>query len=273
MFAAVETNESLPLRSPVSLVDLMIILASELVDIWPKLASLQLSHTLGETPPYEEIHGALGHVMRFCNSLGWKDLSRQSVRIVARFAANEPPAILNALIDDLRQGFESKIHDVRVLVVEDRNSEILANATGFLCGTSLHPDLVVSEEEFNLAGRALALEMSTASVSHAMRSAEASLHVLCRVLGIVFPGGIELQDWKVLEEKIQSEIKTQEQKPRSPEKTEQLKTLAGLMLPAQGFRLAWRNHVAHGREKYSESEALGVLRHVAEFLKTLSEAL
>jgi hypothetical protein len=257
----------------VSIADLMITVAHELVDIWPKLASLQMSYSAGEVPDYEEIHDALGQVMRFCNSLGWKDLSRQSVRLVERFAANERVEVLQALIADLREGFESKIRDVRILVVEDKYSGLLANATVSLCGKSLHPDLAVSEEEFNTAGKALALEMSTACVSHAMRSAEASLHVLCHVLRIVFPGSIELQDWKTLEEKIQSEIKSQEQQPRSQRKAEQLKTLAGLMLPAQGFRLAWRNHVAHAREGYNESAALGILRHVADFLRTLSAAI
>ena len=124
-----------------------------------------------------------------------------------------------------------------------------------------------------LAGKALSVGLSTAAVSHAMRSVEASLYALCAHLGIVFSGGVNLQDWLVLAEKIKCEIARIEKQPRSQQKADSLQRLSGLMLPADAFRLAWRNHVAHAREKYEGEEARKVLNHVAEYLKRLSDAL
>jgi hypothetical protein len=106
-----------------------------------------------------------------------------------------------------------------------------------------------------------------------MRSVESSLHVFSKALGITFPGSVELQDWKVLTEKLKSEIDKWETKTRSSHKAEKLKSLAELLIPADGFRLAWRNHVAHAREKYEEEEARTIMRHVGSFLKHLSEGL
>ena len=106
-----------------------------------------------------------------------------------------------------------------------------------------------------------------------MRSVEASLHALATTLGVSFPSGVQLQDWINLTEKIDKEIGVLEKQARSPQKTEQLKRFSKLLLPANCFRLAWRNHVAHAREKYEAEEARKVLLHVGDFLKELSQAL
>jgi hypothetical protein len=106
-----------------------------------------------------------------------------------------------------------------------------------------------------------------------MRSVEASLHVLASRLGLAFPSSVKLQDWVNLTEKIKSEVSALEKKPRSDAKTNGLRTLSELVLSADSFRLVWRNHVAHAREKYEEPEARKALGHVGEYLKKLSAML
>jgi hypothetical protein len=255
-----------------SLWDMVIVLAAEFGKIWPSLNELQMGFEMGgeDAPDNNEIHETLGHLYRFANSIGWRDLAKQTDRLMKRCAAGERGAPMEALARDLQQAFEEKTHDIKLVLVPEEDSILLEDATTHLCGTSLVSELAISEEELNLSGRSLALGLSTASVSHAMRSVEASLYVVARTLGITFPGGVELQDWLPLTEKIQKEIDAWESRSRSPEKSEQLKLFAKLVLPADAFRLAWRNHVAHAREKYEADEAKRVLRNVADFLKSLS---
>lgn len=76
-----------------------------------------------------------------------------------------------------------------------------------------------------------------------------------------------------LTQKIKSELEEWERRPRTPQKSEQLKKLGELLLPADGFRVVWRNHVAHAREKYEDAEARKALRTVADYLRALSDAL
>jgi hypothetical protein len=258
----------------VSLWEMITLLAEDLVAIWPSLTELQYGFGLGgeDAPDSNEVHRTLGLLKRFCAAVGWKELGRQTDRLFAKFAQNARGNAMEALAMDLRDAFSQKVRDVYLVVVEEKDSDLLKDAASCLCG-SLHTDMAISEEEFNFAGRALAVGLGTACVSHAMRSVESSLHVLCKVLGVTFPGTVELQDWKNLTDKIRSQISVLEQQPRSPQKTGQLKQLSELMIPADGFRLAWRNHVAHAREKYGEDEARTILGHVAEFLKRLSAAL
>jgi hypothetical protein len=259
----------------VSLRNMLTLLAVELVAIWPSLQELHLGFEPGvkNPPDKEELDSTLGKLIRFSESVGWKDLANQATRLRRRAEAGESGEPMVALARDLQEAFTDKSCDIHLVVIGETETELYKNATAHLCGAELHGDLSISAEELNLAGKALACGLSTASVSHAMRSIEASLHVSARVLGISFPGGIELQDWANLTEKIAAEISKQEKVPRSTQKAQQLKKLSELALPADCFRLVWRNHVAHAREKYEEPEARKALTHVAGYLKKLSDAL
>ena len=72
-------------------------------------------------------------------------------------------------------------------MLSDSESSLCSNATEHICKCQLHPDLSVCEEELNLAGRALAVGLSTAAIVHAMRSVEAGLPVICVILKISLP--------------------------------------------------------------------------------------
>lgn len=259
----------------VSLWTMIWTVAAKLVSIWPRLQELawgfDMSGEHAVTP--EEARGTLGLVIELCGDVGWLDLAMQATRLLHRAEEGQRGEPMMILAEDLRHAFENKLGNTYIVIVEQRDTELWKDTAKHLCG-SLHPNLSISEAELNLAGKALSTGLGTASVLHAMRSVEASLHVICRVLGITFPGTVELTDWLNLTEKIKRVIDAlQQQQTRSPQKTEQLKRLSELMIPADGFRLAWRNHAAHAREKYETEEARAVLGHVAGFLKKLSAAI
>jgi len=255
--------------------DMVEIIAEEMVAIWPGLQNLALGfHMNGEesTTP-EEARETLGAIIRFCRRLGWIDLANQSGRLLARSEDAERGEPMYVLAQDLTSAFEEKFRNLHVAIIEDRDRELYRDASQHLCGGSLAASMAVSEEELNLAGRSLALGLSTAAVAHAMRAVEASLHVLARDLGISFPAPVELQNWAVLTDKIDAVIRQWNQAPRSQQKSEQQQKLSEVMLEANGFRLAWRNHVHHAREKYEAPEARVVLEHTGRYLRKLSDTI
>jgi hypothetical protein len=261
----------------VSLRDLVFtLLGSDLAGLWQQLFGLGIGFDLcgdPEAATVPETRYALGKALALCRRAQWTDLSSQASRILARAEQGEHGQTMSTLVEDFRAGLDERLRSLQLLAIEDGDSAIFTNAAEHLCGGKLHGDLAISEEELNLGGKALSVGLSTAAVAHAMRSVEAGLHAFCRALGITFPGTVELQDWANLTEKIKSEIDKLNQQQRGPQKADQLKRMGELLLPADGFRLAWRNHVAHAREKYETHEARLVLRHVAEFLARLSATL
>ena len=72
-----------------------------------------------------------------------------------------------ALKHDLQSKFSSKCESVKILIIEESEAAMFNDATSHFCRGPLHADLAVSSEESDLAGRALAVGLSTASVSHA----------------------------------------------------------------------------------------------------------
>lgn len=260
----------------VSLWDMITIFASEVAEVWPNLMSLSLGFfgTEKENPATpEESRETLDQVISLCGRLAWADLEGQAKRLLSRANAGQSGEPMAALAQDLRDGFHDKLMETRIVVIDQRDHGLFSDAVRHLGLNNIVDKLASSAEELNLAGRALAVGLSTASVSHAMRAVEASLHVLAHDLKLSFPAPIELQQWVNLTEKIKSEIERLEQEMKSQDKTLRLQRLSELMLHADCFRLAWRNHVAHAREKYEADEARAVLEHVSNYLRRLSEAI
>lgn len=251
------------------------IIAAEIIARWPNLYDLHAGYSIGgkETPSEEEATGELQFLENLCGRIGWNDLRDQIKRVRRRLQAGEQDAAMQTRFEEIREAFEEKTASLHAVIIEEKDARSFADPVLEFCKTKLHPDLSISEEEFTLAGRALALGLSTAAVSHAMRSVEASLHILASQLGIVFPAPIQLQDWKVLTDKIKSVIDGLEKQSRSRQKSERLKILSELLLPMDAFRTVWRNHVVHAREKYEYDEARKAITHVGSYLGTLSRTI
>jgi HEPN domain-containing protein len=260
----------------VSLWDMAEVFASRIANISTKLLDLQIGFPMRDdfSVTQSEITETIELLTEFCADAQWPDLANQARRLLGHYAAElhrEHPEAMSALAGDLHSAFTEKARRVKLVIIAEQDTGCYLNAVMKFCGTdALHPDLAISEEELNLAGRAYAVGLTTASVMHAMRAVEASLHALCKRLSVTYPGGVEQQDWKVLVEKIVAETKKVDLQKRSAEKAEALERLARLMLAADGFKNAWRNHVAHARQKYESTEADKVLRYVGDFFRDLS---
>jgi hypothetical protein len=121
--------------------------------------------------------------------------------------------------------------------------------------------------------RCLSVDEWTGSVFHMMRVLEIGLRRFAEGLGVQMESGIELENWKSIIDQIEKAIRSQEQQPKSPEKSAQLQFYSEAASNLRYFKDAWRNHVSHSRAKYDELEATTVWRHVRSFMQRLAEGL
>ena len=150
-----------------------------------------------DAPTKEEVRVRVAKLIKICDEIGWDDLSRQARKFIDRSLNGTLNATMDALSEDLIEAFKYKLSCASTIVIEGGDLSIYSDPAKVFCGGPLNSLLSISEEEFALAGKAYAVGLSTASVMHAMRSVESSLQCLCQSLGVIFPGGIEQQDWKV----------------------------------------------------------------------------
>lgn len=124
-------------------------------------------------------------------------------------------------------------------------------------------------DDIKEAGTCYATGRYTASVFHSMRVLEHGLRALAKDVGLTF----DLQQWQEILNQINGKIKEIRNLPKSIEKSERLQFLSQAAEQFFYFKDAWRNHVAHGRDRYDGPQALSVLNHVKAFIVHLSEKL
>jgi hypothetical protein len=136
--------------------------------------------------------------------------------------------------------------------------------------TAWFPD---SSDDISAAGRCYAVDEWTAVVFHLMRVAEYGLRALAKELQIGLSDRVDLESWKVVIDQINKAIKNYEEtEPRSPEKSERLRTYSEAAVMLGHFKNAWRNHVSHARGKYDARDAVTVWNAVRAFMQGLAKA-
>jgi hypothetical protein len=121
------------------------------------------------------------------------------------------------------------------------------------------------------ACKCYALERYTACVYHAMGILQAGLYAMAHQLGVFLKYPIELADWQEVITAIEAKIEPLRQLPRShPQRDELLSFYSGCATHFRFLKDAWRNHVAHMREKYNRNAAHTILLQVRDFMEELS---
>jgi len=126
-----------------------------------------------------------------------------------------------------------------------------------------------SLKELERAGQCYALGQPTASVFHSMRALEPGLGALAKPFNV----SSAHENWQNVINDIEAKIRSLGNQPKSPQKIDDEKFFGNAISHLYFVKNAWRNHVAHTRESYSDDEALKVLRHSAEFIESLSAKL
>ncbi len=125
-------------------------------------------------------------------------------------------------------------------------------------------------KDISAAGRCLALDEWTACVFHLMRILEIGLHDLGRQVGLP-ESALELENWKVVIDLIEKQIRSLEQAPKSPTKSATLQFYSEAANSFRYFKDAWRNHVSHSRANYNEREAITIYNSVLALMQTLAK--
>ncbi|HEY4380930.1 MAG TPA: hypothetical protein VGN01_11330 [Acidobacteriaceae bacterium] len=110
----------------------------------------------------------------------------------------------------------------------------------------------------------------TASVYHLMAVAQVGLYALANDLKVAFKFPLELAEWQSIIEAIETKIEPMRHLPRSTAKDEDLAFYSGCAVQFRYFKDAWRNHIAHMREAYDESQSFTICLHVRDFMEKLS---
>jgi hypothetical protein len=132
-----------------------------------------------------------------------------------------------------------------------------------------------AQSDMRESSRCYALEQFSACVFHCMGVLQQGLYALARHKTVEFKFPIELANWNdvivKLEEKIGDELKELGKAPRSEERECRLTLLGQIAMQFRYFKDAWRNHVAHGRDRYDPHQAETILKHTIDFMVYLAD--
>ena len=169
--------------------------------------------------------------------------------------------------NELRERIEDELEGKTFFYISDHVS-LMSDRQPF--GNKVGAAFPSAQYDITEAGHCLALRRSTACVVHLMRALEVALASLATALGL----SLKTENWNRILNDIEDAIRSRTRATHGQQwkdKDEPFFTEA-----AAHFRLiknAWRNHVMHGRDKYTEQEAEDIYRSVRPFMQHLSERL
>jgi hypothetical protein len=175
-----------------------------------------------------------------------------------------------ALVDEVGFNIQEELKGNLFFVVPTSRKRWFDEDDLHLFGASVSIEFPDSTPEIAEAGRCFALARWTASVFHLMRALELALHKWARQLGVDQFNAIELENWKNILDAARKKIDAIEQTSKSATKDAELKYYGETRAHFLAVKDAWRNHVAHARERYDESRALSIMGHVREFMQLLA---
>jgi hypothetical protein len=151
-------------------------------------------------------------------------------------------------------------------IARERNS--------YVDGSWLHDSSIVAAfptaaKELERAGICYALGQPTATVFHSMRALEPVLVALAAPFGI----SAKFENWQNIINDIEAKVRALGQLPKSQQKVDDEKFFGEACSHLYFIKNAWRNHVAHARDSYSDDEGLKVLQHSKEFVESLCPRL
>jgi hypothetical protein len=144
------------------------------------------------------------------------------------------------------------------------------NNEPYAFGKTVSDSFPSSTFDANSAGICLATAQSTAAVFHLMRVLEIGLRAFAGRFGI--PS--DRKNWQNIIEEIEKAIRKMTDDPnRQADWKDQQEFYSGAATQFMFFKDAWRNYVAHGRDKCTQDEAERVFTSVRAFMQMLAARL
>lgn len=129
--------------------------------------------------------------------------------------------------------------------------------------------------EMREAGNCMAASLYTASVFHSMRVAEYGLRLLARRVSVRLTDKhmrrlpIEYADWNKVIDGIRTRIRKLRERPKGPTQERRLQFCSDAADHCEYMKDIWRNEASHSRRLYSQTEAVGALNRVRDFINLL----
>jgi hypothetical protein len=148
-----------------------------------------------------------------------------------------------------------------------------------LFGEEVHSKLPSARVDIKDAGNCLAASLDTAAVFHLMRVAEHGLRALANRLRVTLKHKgqacpLELADWEQVITEIKNKIAVVRQLPKgSKQRKDKLELFSDAADHCTFMKDIWRNNTSHTRKPYKQSEAIGILERVQDFMEFLGRAL
>jgi hypothetical protein len=127
-----------------------------------------------------------------------------------------------------------------------------------------------SFKELERSGTCYSYGQGTAAVFHSMRALEPALIALAAPFPSISP---TYENWNQIIEQIEKAVRALGQQPKSQQKIDDETFFGAATSHLYFVKNAWRNHVAHGRDSYSDDEAVKILSHTLEFIESLCPRL
>jgi hypothetical protein len=166
------------------------------------------------------------------------------------------------------QDIHTRIHDelpaIELLIIPAAQVPYYVSAGEWIGPdvTAKFPSVSMEAEE---ASKCYALCRSTACVFHLMRILEIGLNSLAHSLSVSF----QRRNWENIIGDIEAEIRNIGP-TRGPSWKDEEQFYAGAALQFRYFKNAWRNHVMHIRDVYSQDKSHEIMNHVQEFMNHLA---
>jgi hypothetical protein len=125
-------------------------------------------------------------------------------------------------------------------------------------------------KELERGGICYSLGQPTASVFHSMRALESGLCALAKPFPHI---STALDNWHNIIEQIEKAVRDIGTQAKSQQKSDDEKFFGAATSHLYFVKNAWRNHVSHRLENYSDDEALKILMRTQEFTESLCARL
>ena len=174
-------------------------------------------------------------------------------------AAFHMESLYETILSELRQLAFRAIPRERVQYADSR----------WLKDSPIQDKFPTSYSELERSGTCFALGEPTACVMHCMRALEPAIQSLAIRFGL--PHHVDC--WQTIITSIEKAVRQIGEQKKSAQKIADETFFGNAVSQLYFVKNAWRNHVAHGRETYSDTQALKIMQHTANFVESLCERL
>ena len=169
------------------------------------------------------------------------------------------------LLADVEARIEDELKHITIFLIDKHAEKTGAEP---LFGLAVQEAFPSSSYDVQEAGRCLAFDRSTAAVLHLMRALEPPLKAMASALDVKS----DQENWGRLLNNIEANVRSRDLPPdfwQTRDRDFFTKATTQFFL----IKNAWRNHVTHGRDKYTMEEAEEVFASVGAFMRHLSQEL